>query len=103
MSDQATATVRFFAALRDAAGTSQCDVGAPVQLPVMLADLTERFGERFAARVQIAAVMVDGTPVDRNGDILIPAGAEVALLPPFAGGSALGPAIHTVTTPLWPG
>ena len=83
----ATATVRLFAALRDAAGTGDVAVPAPTTLPAVLADLSGRFGQRFADRVAIAAVMVDGMPVERDADIAIAAGAEVALLPPFAGGS----------------
>lgn len=83
----ATATVHFFAALRDAAGTGRVEVAVPQSLPALLADLRTRFGERFAARLDIAAVMVDGNPVDRTANLAIEAGQEVALLPPFAGGT----------------
>lgn len=83
---QGTTTVRLFAALRDAAGTDAVVVDAPVRLPDLLADLSTRLGERFAARLGVAAVMVDGTPVDREADLEVPPGVEVALLPPFAGG-----------------
>jgi molybdopterin converting factor small subunit len=81
------ASVRLFAALRDAAGTGQVDVPAPVPLPQLLADLETAFGERFATRLAIAAVMVDGDPVARDADVVVSPGSEVALLPPFAGGS----------------
>lgn len=83
----AYATVHLFAALRDAAGTGEVTVTAPLPLTRLLADLETRFGERFAARMAIAAVMVDGVPVDRTADLLITVGQEVALLPPFAGGA----------------
>jgi sulfur-carrier protein len=83
---EGTATVRLFAALRDAAGTGSVEVGAPAPLQQVLAEVRSGFDERFARRLELAAVMVDGEPVDRHGDALVPAGAEVALLPPFAGG-----------------
>lgn len=81
------ATVMLFAALRDAAGTGQVVVDAPVGLAELLADLATRFGEPFSHRVTIAAIMVDGNAVDRDEAVTIPPGAEVALLPPFAGGA----------------
>ncbi len=87
MAEGRRATVVLFAALRDAADTAAVEVDAPVRLDVLLGDLADRFGPRFAERSRIAAVMVDGTPVDRDEDVTIPAGAEVALLPPFAGGA----------------
>lgn len=96
MESETTATVRLFAALRDAAQTAQVEVAAPAPLAVVLADLSARFGERFDRRVQIAAVMIDGTPVSGDDDVIVPAGAEVALLPPFAGGngeSSVRPAV----------
>ena len=84
--EDANATVRLFAALRDAAATGSLTVPAPVPLVTLLDDLAERFGERFCARLAIAAVMVDGTPVDRDAAMEVQPGQEVALLPPFAGG-----------------
>ncbi|HUG84487.1 MAG TPA: MoaD/ThiS family protein [Euzebya sp.] len=84
---EANATVRLFAALRDAAGTGAVVVAAPVPLPALLRDLGSRFGDRFTARLAIAAVMVDGAPVDPGGDLEVQPGQEVALLPPFAGGA----------------
>ncbi|CAN5474252.1 hypothetical protein BH23ACT9_BH23ACT9_02130 [soil metagenome] len=83
----ANATVKLFAALRDAAGTGTVTVAAPVPLQTLLGDLCARFGGRFADRLAIAAVMVDGNPVDRGADLWVGPGAEVALLPPFAGGA----------------
>lgn len=87
MGSDGTATVRLFAALRDAAGTGEVTVAAPAPLDRVLAELCDRLGERFAARLELAAVMVDGIPVDRSGDQVVGVGAEVALLPPFAGGA----------------
>lgn len=79
-------TVKLFAALRDAAGVGEAEVGLPTTPAGIIDELSQRFGERFATRVRIAAVMVDGEPVERESDRPVPAGAEVALLPPFAGG-----------------
>jgi molybdopterin converting factor small subunit len=81
-------TVRLFAALRDAAGTAQVQI-APDALPAIVAHLSARFGEPFATRVQVASGMLDGTRVDLDADVDVPDGAELALLPPFSGGSAV--------------
>lgn len=86
MASDGTATVKLFAALRDSAGANEITIDAPVALPALLADLTSRFGQRFADRLSIAAVMVNGDPVPRDSQTVVPVGAEVALLPPFAGG-----------------
>lgn len=79
-------TVRLFAALRDAAGTAQVEV-APAALPTIVAELCDRFGEPFTTRVSVASGMLDGQRVALDDDIRVDAGAELALLPPFSGGS----------------
>lgn len=84
--DTPVVTVKLFAALRDAAGTGEVTVDAPTTLPTLLDELSQRFGQRFADRLRVAAVMVDGTPTDPESERTVTAGAEVALLPPFAGG-----------------
>lgn len=81
-------TVRFFAALRDAAGTSQVEVD-PGMLPQIVEELSERFGEPFATRVSMASGLLDGQPVRLDHDRAVEDGAELALLPPFSGGSAV--------------
>jgi len=81
-------TVRFFAALRDAAGTSQVEVD-PGRLPDIVAALRERYGEPFAGRLSVASGLLDGHPVRLDDDRPVPDGAELALLPPFSGGSAV--------------
>jgi len=77
--------VRLFAALREAAGVSEVEVPAG-RLGEVLAGLEDRFGERFAKVLGTASVLVDG---GRRGDpdSEVPDGVEVALLPPFSGGS----------------
>jgi molybdopterin synthase sulfur carrier subunit len=81
-------TVRLFAALRDAAGTAQVEV-APDTVPAIVAGLSDRFGEPFATRVTVASGMLDGARVALDDDVDVPDGAELALLPPFSGGSAV--------------
>ena len=81
-------TVTFFAALRDAAGTSQVEVD-PGTLPQIVAGLCERFGEPFATRIPVATGLLNGQPVRLDADHVVADGAELALLPPFSGGSAI--------------
>lgn len=83
-------TVKLFAALRDAARTSQVDV-EPASLPAIVDGLCTRFGEPFATRVAVASGLVDGQRVNLSDDIDVADGSEVALLPPFSGGSAATP------------
>lgn len=89
-------TVRFFAALRDAAGVDRVEV-ASGDLQDILDDLRGRFGARFADRLRLAAVMVDGDPVPATERRDLPDGTEVALLPPFAGGATPLPRRSPVT------
>lgn len=81
-------TVRLFAALREAAGTSQIEV-QPDTLPRVIAGLCERFGQPFATRVQVASGLLNEQPVRLDHDIAVPDGAQLALLPPFSGGSGV--------------
>jgi molybdopterin synthase sulfur carrier subunit len=76
--------VRLFAAVREAAGVAEVEV-PPGTLGSVLADLRERFGERFSAVLGYASVLVDG---ERLGDEAapVPDGSELAVLPPFSGG-----------------
>lgn len=76
--------VRLFAALREAAGVTEVQV-PPGTLGGLLAELRDRFGERFTAVLAYSSVLVDG---ERRSDPAgpVPDGAEVALLPPYSGG-----------------
>jgi molybdopterin synthase sulfur carrier subunit len=78
--------VRMFAALREAAGVSEV-AEPPGQLGDILARLEDRYGERFSAVLATASVLVDG---GRCGDPAaeVADGGEIALLPPFSGGSS---------------
>lgn len=77
--------VRLFAALRDAAGTGRTTSDAPT-LTALLDELRERYGSRFAARLTVATVVLDGEPTDPSHDRPLDDVGEVALLPPFSGG-----------------
>lgn len=79
-------TVRLFAALREAAGTSHIEVAAG-SLPEVVDGLCRRFGEPFTTRVRVASGLLDGQPVRLDDDHEVPDGAELALLPPFSGGA----------------
>ena len=80
--------VRLFAAARDAAGTAEETFPAG-PLPELLAALESRHGPRFAAVLEVATVLVDGSAVDRRAEVDVPDEAEVAILPPFSGGARL--------------
>lgn len=77
--------VRLFAALRAAAGTAHVASDAR-DVPTLLAELRERFGEPFASRLAVATVVLDGEPVAPEADRSLAGVREVVLLPPFSGG-----------------
>ena len=76
--------IRFFAALRDAAGTSGVEL-PPGSLGELLDTLRDSFGPRFGQVLGYSSVLVD---TERRDDpsFQVRDGAEVALLPPFSGG-----------------
>ncbi len=84
----ADVTVRYWAALRAAAGTAS-DQTAPGALSDVLAAVGARHAEgpRFAQVLAICSVLVDERPVTSDpAGVDVPAGSVVDLLPPFAGG-----------------
>jgi molybdopterin synthase sulfur carrier subunit len=77
------ATLRLFAAAREAAGTDRATIdGATVG--EVLSTATARFGEHFAAVLASSRVWCNGEPADEAD----PVGDadEVAVLPPVSGG-----------------
>ncbi|GAB1688442.1 MoaD/ThiS family protein [Krasilnikovia sp. M28-CT-15] len=77
-------TVRYFAGARAAAGVSTEGVDAGT-LDDLVDRLTTRHGERLAVVLKAASYLVDGLQChDRAA--LLPTGATVDVLPPFAGG-----------------
>lgn len=80
----AVVTVRAFAALRELVGDRR-QVEAP-HVAGLLATLADQHGEEFTRRMQRATVVVDEEVVAPDDTAPLAAGAEVVLLPPFAGG-----------------
>lgn len=74
-------TVRFFAAVREAAGTSELQIPAGPVIPQLLA---MELGPRFAQVLSVCSVVSDGYRLGPDG--AVPDGAQVDVLPPFAGG-----------------
>jgi molybdopterin synthase sulfur carrier subunit len=78
--------VRLFAALREAAGVAELEAPSG-PLDAILDALGDRFGDHFATVLGYSSVLVDGERWhDRAAPV--PDGAELALLPPFSGGSS---------------
>jgi molybdopterin converting factor small subunit len=77
-------TVRYFAAARAAAGTTE-EVVAADTLASLRAALVAAHGERLGKVLQVASFLVDGTSW-RDPEALLPADGVVDVLPPFAGG-----------------
>jgi molybdopterin synthase sulfur carrier subunit len=83
-------TVRYWAAARAAAGVVEDKVDA-----ANLAEALDRVREmragqsRFAHVLAVCSYIVDGTPVGTRPHDSVPlnGGAEIEVLPPFAGGS----------------
>ena len=78
-------TVRFFAGARAAAGVAETSVAAGLTQEAFVSELIGRHGERLATVLKVASFLVDGVAW-RDGQRPLPAGAEVDVLPPFAGG-----------------
>ncbi len=86
-----TVTVRYWAGARAASGTADdtFDTRPGLTLAELLALVLERHpGDRMARTVAVCSVLVGDQPV-RSQDperVVVPPGAVVELLPPFAGG-----------------
>lgn len=84
-------TVRYWAGARAAAGTAEDVLDAEPGLT--LADVVDRVlalhpGDRMARTVAVCSVLLGDRPVGSQdpGAVVVPPGAVVELLPPFAGG-----------------
>lgn len=80
----AQVTVRFWAGARAAAGTDSATAAAPTTVGLLAADLVERH-PGLAAVLPVCSVLVDGLASSSPEDV-VPTGATVEVLPPFAGG-----------------
>ncbi len=77
------ATLRLFAAAREAAGTGRDSVpGATVA--AVLAEAVRRYGDGFAEVLDASRVWCNGEPAE--GDEAVTDADEVAVLPPVSGG-----------------
>ena len=76
-------TLLLFAAAREAAGCSRCDMEA-ASVAEVLAEARRRFGDDFGAVLDRSRVWVNGEPV--RGPEALRRGDEVAVLPPVSGG-----------------
>lgn len=83
-------TLRYWAAMRAAAGRPEQVVQAAT-LGQALRQVRDEHGDgsRFAAVLDVCAVVVDDTPAGSrdHDEIILREGSTVELLPPFAGGS----------------
>jgi len=82
----ATITVRYFAGAQAATGVEaeRLPVAAPLPLEELAAELARRHGAELARVLVAASFLIDEVPGPR--DRVVPTGATVDVLPPFAGG-----------------
>lgn len=80
-----TVEVRYFAAAAEAADRSAETVSLPrdADLTDLQVVLIDRYGDRMAKILGVAAYLVDS---ELTRDLSRPVGAQVDVLPPFAGG-----------------
>ena len=80
-------TLRYWAAIRAAAGVAEETTAAPT-LAAALDEARGRHDERFTTVLARCSFVVDGDPVGRRDHASIPLadGGLVDCLPPFAGG-----------------
>jgi molybdopterin converting factor small subunit len=85
-----TATLRYWAAAREAAGTSEEQTRADTLGAALSAAVAERGaeGDRLARVLQRCSFLVDGQQVGKRDPqtVRLDPGAVVEILPPFAGG-----------------
>jgi sulfur-carrier protein len=82
-----TVTVRYFAAARAAAGLEVEPVEVPVgsSVEILLKTVRARHGDGMARVLDRCSFLLDEVAV-RDRNTLLPDGAVVDVLPPFAGG-----------------
>jgi molybdopterin synthase sulfur carrier subunit len=83
----ATATIRYFAAARAAAGVETEPLALPDGATVddTLAAIRQRHGAELARVLDRCSFLLDEVAV-RDRSAVVPAGATLDVLPPFAGG-----------------
>ena len=78
--------VRLFAAAAEAAGCEERTVGGATTLRELCEVLVREHGAELGTVLARCSFLVDGVRGDGDGDMKVPAGATVDVLPPFAGG-----------------
>ena len=91
MNETQVIQVRYWAAARSAAGCDmdEIPVTGPLSLSDVLAEALRRHpGTRLADVLSVCSVLLGDRPVatEDPGDVIVPPGASVEFLPPFAGG-----------------
>lgn len=81
-------TVRYWAAIRAAAGVDADQVDAGTLANVVAHLVARHPDRRFRDVLGICSILIDGVPVGARNpdDVEVPPGATVEFLPPFAGG-----------------
>ncbi|GAB6900464.1 MoaD/ThiS family protein [Kineosporia succinea] len=81
-----TITVRYFAGARAASGieSETLPVTGPTPLTQLTAQLAERHGAALTRVLEASSFLIDEVAGDRSR--VVPTGATVDVLPPFAGG-----------------
>jgi molybdopterin converting factor small subunit len=87
-------TLRLFANLREAAGTSSVDIDGSTVGDVLAVAITE-YGSGFEAGLGTARVWVNGEPADDA--TVVGADDEIALIPPVSGGALATPTTASPT------
>ena len=91
MSETEIIRVRYWAAARSAAGVPEdaVDVSGPMTWAALIAEVVRRHpGSRFPDVIGVCSVLVGDQPVGTLAPeaVVVPPGATVEFLPPFAGG-----------------
>jgi molybdopterin converting factor small subunit len=102
MSGSSPVVVRYWAAAKAAVGAPEETYAAPGSLAALLDAIRERHGSasRLAEVLGRCSYLVDEVSPGRrpHADVVVPAGAVVDVLPPFAGGSSDDAAGRSGTT-----
>jgi molybdopterin converting factor small subunit len=80
--------VHLHAAAREAAGRSSVEVAAvdACDTAALRGLLAREHGPAMVRVLSVATLLVDGRPVTPGGQVAVPPGCTVEVLPPFAGG-----------------
>jgi molybdopterin converting factor small subunit len=85
----AKVTIQYWAAAKEAAGLATESVDAETLAEALAAVVARRGGDgRLRSVLASSSFLVDGAPAGRRSpaDLILPEGARIEVLPPFAGG-----------------